>query len=429
MVKQANEGFRPPVFFTIDKNKIENHNLEVHLPTNKQKHKIKDGIQETQKHLDGLLNNDSEVKESSQKDMGNPTNLLQESGRDKVVGAKKSTNLLIVSQGRSGSSFVGQIFNQSPKVFYMYEPLLTVERVHDIDTFIGNNTEHYSELATKWLDEIFKCNFTKSAYLDYLSRPAHFRLSSRVLKSPPFCSKDAAQLSSNEILAQNKCKKIEADVLSEICRNYTVKVVKVLEHRLPNRTLENLQRQHPEGKILYLVRDPRALILSMYQSGWISRLDGKKIIPYTPTSERFHWYVQRICSQMEENIKFVQSRPQWPLGHMLLLRYEDLIMRTGNATRKLFDLVGLRQPRDLATWLYQQMHSTNSTVGGMEGRYTLERNSTLAMMKWRTEGPLQIIATIEKHCKLVMETMGYIMTNGSLSVQHDLSIPLVKDIQ
>ena len=40
--------------------------------------------------------------------------------------AKNQTRILIMTHHRSGSSFTGQLFNQHPDVFYMYEPLKIV---------------------------------------------------------------------------------------------------------------------------------------------------------------------------------------------------------------------------------------------------------------------------------------------------------------
>ena len=36
---------------------------------------------------------------------------------------KEEQNLIILSSLRSGSSFLGQLFNQNPSIFYYFEPL------------------------------------------------------------------------------------------------------------------------------------------------------------------------------------------------------------------------------------------------------------------------------------------------------------------
>lgn len=68
--------------------------------------------------------------------------------------AKK--NLIIMSHGRSGSTLMGDIFNHHPSVFYMYEPLQTVERV--TPTTLGTS-KNYNERAMEFLSGIFRCSF------------------------------------------------------------------------------------------------------------------------------------------------------------------------------------------------------------------------------------------------------------------------------
>ena len=48
----------------------------------------------------------------------------------------KRVNVIIVSEPRSGSSFWGQIFNQHPNVFYLFEPLRAVTVVTNEDLYL-----------------------------------------------------------------------------------------------------------------------------------------------------------------------------------------------------------------------------------------------------------------------------------------------------
>ena len=55
-----------------------------------------------------------------------PAPYLKETGHPNAVERKRSAYLLILAQPRTtawGSSFLGQLFNQHPDVFYLYEPL------------------------------------------------------------------------------------------------------------------------------------------------------------------------------------------------------------------------------------------------------------------------------------------------------------------
>ena len=62
----------------------------------------------------------------SEIDKGNDTNLTDD-GRSTIVDdtltQPKSHNFLIVTRGRSGSSFLGDLLNSYPGTFYTFEPL------------------------------------------------------------------------------------------------------------------------------------------------------------------------------------------------------------------------------------------------------------------------------------------------------------------
>lgn len=325
----------------------------------------------------------------------------------------KQTNLMIISQGRSGSSFLGQIFNYHPEVFYIFEPLHTLERVDNIDTFIGNNTLEYNRRASMILGEIFNCSFRKSPYLEYLSRPGHFRLSSRVLKSPPFCTRDAENRTAKEVFEKQLCSYLEPVTLNKVCKKYSVTAMKVLEHRLVARTLQSLkpllEMEGFDNKIVYLVRDPRAVISSMYQAGWIASIGrDNEVIPYQPISRRFHWYVQRICHQMETNVKFVKHTPYWSKKRLFLLRYEDLITNPENMTKNMFEFIGLGLPPGMNEWVYEHMNAQNTTLEGNEGIYATQKNSSLTLNKWRLKASREMVKVVEKYCKTVMDLLGYI---------------------
>ena len=53
----------------------------------------------------------------------------------------KRVNVIIVSEPRSGSSFWGQIFNQHPNVFYLFEPLRAVTVITNEDLYLNLPSE------------------------------------------------------------------------------------------------------------------------------------------------------------------------------------------------------------------------------------------------------------------------------------------------
>ena len=81
----------------------------------------------------------------------------------------KRVKVIIASEPRSGSSFLGQIFNQHPNVFHLFEPLRAVTVVTNEDLYLNLPSENYNRLALKLLFEILNCRFRSSVYLDHFN--------------------------------------------------------------------------------------------------------------------------------------------------------------------------------------------------------------------------------------------------------------------
>ncbi|XP_001636895.2 carbohydrate sulfotransferase 1 [Nematostella vectensis] len=338
--------------------------------------------------------------------------------------AKKEVNLLIVTQGRSGSTFLGQILDMHPNVFYIYEPLRSVEKAENILNFYSVNiTESYCNSLMQFLDGILNCRFKKSKVLDEFSTPGHFRYSSRVLRSPPLCKRE------------RECGVLDADELNKVCRvRHKATVVKILDHRIPPKDFrktfaEALEGSDYQSKVLYLFRDPRAIIASM-DGDWIGIKNsvGEIIAPYNPESAEFSRYARSICAQMEESLGFAESPPSWHALETMLLRYEDLVMSPEKVVKQVFEFIGMDPPLGIESWLDQHMNFKQADLHDSEGKYLIRKNSTLSLNKWRLKSSAGLIRVVEKHCKHLMDRLGYKTLDGSRDLQKRLTYSLIREI-
>lgn len=66
-------------------------------------------------------------------------------------------NIIIVSHGRSGSTITGDMFNHHPSVFYLHEPLQTVERISQFqkERKTSPDDPDYGSLMSEVLNGIF----------------------------------------------------------------------------------------------------------------------------------------------------------------------------------------------------------------------------------------------------------------------------------
>ena len=184
----------------------------------------------------------------------------------------KRVNVIIVSEPRSGSSFLGQIFNQHPNVFYLFEPLRAVTVATNEDLYLNLPSENYNRLALKLLFEILNCRFRSSVYLDYFN--SFHRSSRRALSSFPLCHQGEA---THAFSARKNCAPLIGTTMEEVCKfQYSFSVVKISSHRSPNQSIVSLlsmcANTKPEPcKVIHLVRDPRALILSQMKLNFMRR--------------------------------------------------------------------------------------------------------------------------------------------------------------
>ncbi|CAH3165965.1 unnamed protein product, partial [Porites lobata] len=135
----------------------------------------------------------------------------------------KRVNVIIVSEPRSGSSFLGQIFNQHPNVFYLFEPLRAVTVATNEDLYLNLPSENYNRLALKLLFEILNCRFRSSKQLMPLLQE---RTARRLLE-----------------LRWRKfnCAPLIGTTMEEVCKfQYSFNVAKILSNRVPNQSIASL---------------------------------------------------------------------------------------------------------------------------------------------------------------------------------------------
>ena len=106
--------------------------------------------------------------------------------------ALNKTRVLIMTHHRSGSSFTGELFNQHPDVFYMYEPLKIVN---------GGCSGTTKDLRRELLRNFMNCNFPNLRQMFPNIHKGHehytdvrgnfvFRYKIARLCKPPFCHAD-----------------------------------------------------------------------------------------------------------------------------------------------------------------------------------------------------------------------------------------------
>lgn len=348
------------------------------------------------------------------------TSAFQQSEKHQPATATRR-NLIIIAHGRSGSSLTGDIFNHHPDVFYMYEPLQTVERTRKYFKL------DYNSLVQKFLTNILHCDFREPIFLadieSYYRRPLHPRIS-QAIASPPLCPYHMTDPRWDFRL----CPKMTRETLGNACKTYyKLTVIKILMKRMVDKSLEKTlsacDSQDINCKIVLLIRDPRAVIPSSLSVNFYKEEGGTAKL-----GTRMFSY--KLCKETEDSLHFVKKLPAWMRRQVQVLRYEDLARDPLLEMRRLYKFAGLSVLKRIATWLNESTHPTksrsNMEIKESPAAFTVD-DAQAAINRWRWKVHPYEIAIIEHYCKHVMQLMGYRPVDTSHELQANISIPLVND--
>ena len=273
-------------------------------------------------------------------------------------------NIVIVSHGRSGSSLMGDIFNHHPSVFYMYEPLQTPKRV--LRKLYEGNTTIYSGLVERFLTGIFRCKFDQPDFLadikNYYRKSAHPRISNAIA-SPPLCPYRMTDPRWDPLL----CHPMTSQSLGSACKDvYNLTVVKILFSRIPQNSIKavlNLCQPLTEVdcKVVFLVRDPRAVIPSSRLTGFFKETGDLK------SKESLRMYSYQQCQQLEDNLDFIRKLPDSLRFRIRIQRYEDVARDPLRELSGLYEFASLTVLDSVRMWLNETTHLSRRDCTEMDG--------------------------------------------------------------
>ena len=208
----------------------------------------------------------SETKKETKKQIN--INLgVQESrsyGLGRFIPSRESRNIIIVTRGRSGSSFIGQLLSQYPGTFYSYEPLHF------------RMDEASIEEQVRLIKRMFQC-IPSYEYIQHQK------------KWPPILGQNSRYRDACRALPRGSC--FFPHVYQSSCSLFPIRLIKSI--RFPFEQAENLLLDPKVGKtlkIIFLFRDPRGRLQSLK-----SKVHWCK--PYNQTINRCN--VSNLCGDLK----------------------------------------------------------------------------------------------------------------------------------
>ena len=321
--------------------------------------------------------------------------------------------VLILAQGRSGSSFLGEIFNQDKNVFYVYEPL------HIRKTFLKTGVfqeKGYTLSSFQVLDNLFSCSTGKlQDYLTFISFPdlsnPHFRFASKSLSSPPLCRQEVSERTAVKMELQTLmgvCPQLYHKEVSKVCKQKSTIVIKDLAHRIPYKEISELEKlliKHQNLHVIYIVRDPRAVLVSMRRIRWISNEPSARFTDLNSAARNICkettnmlWLVDRLSDQFPTRVHFI--------------RYEDLASDPVNESKQLFSKIGIPLKRRVINWISVNTNSNNTSSKSEPYRVDL-RNASVPLYSWRLALNFSDMVAIQNICTPVLKNLNYVIFSNT----------------
>ncbi|XP_073417252.1 carbohydrate sulfotransferase 4-like [Dendrobates tinctorius] len=330
---------------------------------------------------------------------------------------KAPVHILIVSSWRSGSSFIGQIFNHHPDVFYLFEPGHSVWMRFRKE---GAKLLHYA--VRDLIHSLFTCDVTSlqhyvSGDRQHISSISFFA-ESRALCSLPSCSLPLPPEGYNRSKCFQRCKKSTFDEMEKACDTYShrvMKTVRILDYSV---LLPLFRDPVLDLRIIHLVRDPRAIASS--RKYFDLSVDDPIVLKEHDKATKGP-VMATICKAQANINKMVNTAGDYLKRRYLLIRHEDLSREPIANTKKIYEFSGLKMTPDLEQWVY---NITHFNVREKNAFMTFSRKSSNVVQQWRKTMDFNNVKEIEEYCKEAMDLFGYLPV-GSRSDQQNMSLDFV----
>ncbi|XP_018418309.1 PREDICTED: carbohydrate sulfotransferase 7 [Nanorana parkeri] len=344
------------------------------------------------------------------------------------------THVYLHATWRSGSSFLGELFNQHPGVFYLYEPAW-----HMWQSLYPGDAESLQGALRDLLRSLFRCDFSALRLYagDNLTTAGLFGWkNNKVICSAPLCSAghDSASTAGGArdrvgLIkpgdCQQRCPARPLRDLEEECRRYPVVVIKDVRLMEVSALLPLLRDPGLNLRIVQLFRDPRAMQNSRLRSKRSllreslqvlrSRLRGGDPASRAQQQQQLHrggtdyllsGSLEVICQGWLRDLLLVRAHStSWLRQRYLKVRYEDLVLSPRKELGRLLRFTGLPAVPELDDFV---MNMTQGPSYSSDQPFLVSaRNAREAVNAWRERLSREQVRRVEEACGEAMQILAY----------------------
>lgn len=307
--------------------------------------------------------------------------------------ASPSIAVIVLTYMRSGSSLVGDILQQSPGAFYIYEPLhvlqfMSEEKSASNITYVNGTVRtwpfDFYEEAVNVLRHWLLCDVTKLPRRILMDGFMNVGLQSRKFHQ---CYNERTSRAANFSQRLWKC----ALELKLLCQTSPVRIFKTI--RMPLKQISHLLEELPMLKIVHLVRDPRATLTSQAHVGMCSLKHGGKFE-----------CTDKYCTRVENDISELSALVRHYPYRLKTVLYEDVASSPIETSKEVYDFIGTSFSAHAQEYIY------NITLAGNPDNCiicTTRSNSSDHIFAWKKTINEDLLNNVEKRCSYVLRYYNY----------------------
>lgn len=336
--------------------------------------------------------------------------------------SQSRTHIYLHATWRTGSSFLGELFNQHPDVFYLYEPMW-----HIWQALYPGDAGSLQGAVRDMMNALFRCDFSVlKLYAGTQNISTAFIFGwkmNKVICSEPLC--DAHKRHDIGMVREDRCAKCQKRDIRELereCKKYPVMVIKGVRV-LDLSTLVPLMRDPAINlQIIQLFRDPRAVHNSRLKSKQAlvkesiqvlrSRKQNdkyKRLLVPSNRVNRAESYVssamELICDNWLSDMMLVTNAPPWIKRNYLRIRYEDLVQKPMEELQRLYRFSNLSTSATLERFALNMTHGQGYSSD--KPFLISSRDAKEAIYAWRERLNMEQIRQVETYCSEVMRLLDY----------------------
>nr|O93403.1 RecName: Full=Carbohydrate sulfotransferase 3; AltName: Full=Chondroitin 6-O-sulfotransferase 1; Short=C6ST-1; AltName: Full=Nervous system involved sulfotransferase [Tetronarce californica]AAC28491.1 chondroitin 6-sulfotransferase [Tetronarce californica] len=325
----------------------------------------------------------------------------------KVLKGRK--HLLLMATTRTGSSFVGEFFNQNNDIFYLFEPLWHVEKTVTFEPG-GMNAVASSIIYRDVVQQLMLCDlYTLENFL--------FPMADRHLTGILFRRGSSKSLCEGEVCTPPKkggtekfpcrlrdCGLLNLTLATQACLQKQHVAIKTV----PLRQLEFLRPLVEDFrinlKIIQLVRDPRAVLASRMvafpskYNAWKKWANEGRVPDDDEVGK-----IRGNCENLRATAQLGISQPPWLKDRFLLMRYEDIALEPVKRAQEMYRFSGIPMTPEVKKWIYENTQVSKAS----NNIYSTHKISSEQFEKWRLGLPFKIARVVQQVCEPAMKLFGY----------------------